>query len=52
MPRPPLIPPQSGTGAPEQRFDTFAKRLLAVPKSEIDAQEKRHAARAKKTKHG
>jgi hypothetical protein len=50
MARQPIIPPQSGNGTPAHNFDALAKRLLAVPKSEIDREEKKEA-RQKKPKH-
>jgi len=50
MSRSPMIPPQPQRGTPAETFDAFARRLLAVPKSQIDAQEKRESPKHKKTK--
>jgi hypothetical protein len=47
-----MIPPQPDDARSEaQRFDDLARRLLAVPKKEIDRQEKKEE-KAKKHKAG
>ena len=44
-----MIPPQSDDGrTPAQRFDSMAKRLLAVPKADIDRKEKKEAEKKRK----
>lgn len=49
MSKPPMIPPQPEDGRSEsERFNSFAKKLLAVPKKQIDREEKKEAAKAKK----
>ena len=53
MPKIPMIPPQPDDGRTEsQRFNSFAKKLLGVPKAAIDRQEKREAGKGKKRKAG
>jgi len=44
MSRQPIIPPQPDNGkTPEQRFADFSRRILSVPKPEIDRIERREA---------
>ena len=52
MSRSPMIPSQQSTGTPAAKFHALASKLLTVPKSEIDAQEKREASKAKKSPKG
>lgn len=38
MPNPPMIPPRPQDGRSEfDRFDAFTRKILSVPKAEIDA---------------
>ena len=48
-----MIPAQADDKRSEsQRFNAFAKRLLAVPKLQIDRQEKVDLAKSKRRKKG
>ena len=41
----PKVPPPKDEAAPFERFAVFAKRIVAVPKSEIGREEKRQRRR-------
>ena len=38
------------TGIPFNRFDQFTRKLMAVPKAEIDAEEKKYQRRKRQRK--
>jgi hypothetical protein len=42
----------SDSSTPFQRFDQFARRLMAVPKAKIDAAEKKYQQRKAAKKRG